>query len=150
MTRGSLVLAMTSLCDDEDALDRLAQALLEIDRQAAGKRKEQGTAAEGGRAEDQGKEAVSGDFHAALLRLKPTAVCTLAEAAGQESEMVPLNRAAGRICAEYLYFYPPGIPVLAPGEVITRCHLDLLTCAGEEGAGLYRGSGHTEIRCLRE
>ena len=126
MTQGSLVLAMTSLCDDEDALDRLAHALLEIDRQAVGKRKEQGTAADGGRAEDQGKEAVAGDFHAALLRLKPTAVCTLAEAAGQESEMVPLDRAAGRICAE------------------------LLTCAGEEGAGLYRGSGHTEIRCLRE
>ena len=41
MTQGSLVLAMTSLCDDEDALDRLAQALLEIDRQATGKRKEQ-------------------------------------------------------------------------------------------------------------
>lgn len=150
MTQGSLVLAMTSLCDDEDALDRLAKALLEIDRQAVGKRKEQGTVADGGRAEDLEKEAVAGDFHAALLRLKPTAVCTLAEAAGQESEMVPLDRAAGRICAEYLYFYPPGIPVVAPGEVITRSHLDLLTCAGEEGAGLYRGSGHTEIRCLRE
>jgi arginine/lysine/ornithine decarboxylase len=106
--------------------------------------------ADSGRAEDLEKEAVAGDFHAALLRLKPTAVCTLAEAAGQESEMVPLDRAAGRICAEYLYFYPPGIPVVAPGEVITRSHLDLLTCAGEEGAGLYRGSGHTEIRCLRE
>lgn len=134
MTRGSLVLAMTSLCDDEDALDRLAQALLEIDRKAA----------------EQRKGAMTNDLRADLQRLRPAPACTLAAAAGQEAEMVPLRQASGRICAEYLYFYPPGIPVLAPGEIITRSHLDLLACAGKEGAALYRSSGHTGIRCLRE
>ena len=136
MTQGSLVLAMTSLCDDEDALDRLAQALLEIDRRAV---------------EDGNEKAAAADnFQADLLRLRPAPACTMADAAGQEAEMVPLSQASGRICAEYLYFYPPGIPILAPGEIITRSHLDLLACAGKEGAALYRSSGHTGIRCLRE
>ncbi|MBQ2641348.1 MAG: hypothetical protein IJG15_05055, partial [Lachnospiraceae bacterium] len=134
MTQGSLVLAMTSLCDDEDALDRLAQALLEIDRKAA----------------EQRKGAMTNDLRADLQRLRPAPACTMADAAGQEAEMVPLSQASGRICAEYLYFYPPGIPILAPGEIITRSHLDLLACAGKEGAALYRSSGHTGIRCLRE
>ena len=34
-------------------------------------------------------------------------------------ETVPLTQAAGRICAESVAFYPPGIPVVAAGEVVT-------------------------------
>ena len=33
---------------------------------------------------------------------------------------VPLLEAEGCVCAEQVSFYPPGIPVLLPGEVITR------------------------------
>ena len=36
-----------------------------------------------------------------------------------EKESVPLDEAEGRICAEQVSFYPPGIPVLWPGEVVT-------------------------------
>ena len=39
-------------------------------------------------------------------------------------ESVPLNEAEGRICAEQVSFYPPGIPVLWPGELVTRGVLD--------------------------
>lgn len=136
MTRGSLVLAMTSLCDDEDALDRLAQAMLEIDRKAV---------------EDGNEKAAAADnFQAGLLRLRPAPACTLAAAAGQEAEMVPLRQASGRICAEYLYFYPPGIPILAPGEIITRGHVEMLIRAGKDGAALYRGAADRTIKCLLE
>jgi arginine decarboxylase len=34
-------------------------------------------------------------------------------------ETVPLTQAAGRICAESVAFYPPGIPVVAPGEIVS-------------------------------
>jgi arginine decarboxylase len=34
-------------------------------------------------------------------------------------ETVPFSKSAGRICAESIAFYPPGIPVVVPGEVIT-------------------------------
>ena len=36
-----------------------------------------------------------------------------------ESEIVPLEKSVGRICAEEVTFYPPGIPILNMGERIT-------------------------------
>lgn len=35
------------------------------------------------------------------------------------AEVVALNEAVGRICAEEITFYPPGIPLLMPGEEIS-------------------------------
>jgi arginine decarboxylase len=43
------------------------------------------------------------------------------------AELVPVGKAAGRIAAEMVTPYPPGVPVLAPGEVITQEALDYLT-----------------------
>ena len=37
-----------------------------------------------------------------------------------EKEAVPLKESCGRICGEFAYIYPPGIPLLAPGEQITE------------------------------
>jgi arginine/lysine/ornithine decarboxylase len=48
---------------------------------------------------------------------------------------VPLARAAGEVAAELVTPYPPGIPVLAPGEVITDDKLDYL--AGGRANGMY-------------
>lgn len=39
---------------------------------------------------------------------------------------VSLNEAFGCISAEYVYFYPPGIPFLVPGEIITKEHIDII------------------------
>ena len=41
-------------------------------------------------------------------------------------ETVPVASAPGRVCAELIAPYPPGVPVLAPGEVITAASLDVL------------------------
>ncbi len=43
-----------------------------------------------------------------------------------DTEVVPLKRAAGRIIAEFIMIYPPGIPVLLPGEVITQENIDYI------------------------
>ena len=132
MARGKLVLAMTSLCDDEDSLDRLAEALAAIEKAA----------------EDKDTALPSG-VSSALAGLKPVTVCTLAQAREQDSESSPLWDAAGKICAQYLYFYPPGIPFLAPGELITRQHIDLLKEAERTGETAFRCADGT-ILCLRE
>src|SRR6202000_526712 len=50
------------------------------------------------------------------------------------NETVPASSAVGRISAELVAPYPPGVPVLAPGELITAEAL----AAPREGAG-YRG-----------
>ena len=49
------------------------------------------------------------------------------------TETVALDRAVGRVCAELIAPYPPGIPVLAPGERITEETLDALGQAREAG-----------------
>lgn len=43
-----------------------------------------------------------------------------------ETETLPLQAAAGRISAQIVAPYPPGIPVLAPGEEITQKHIAYL------------------------
>ena len=86
-----------------------------------------------------------------LSGLKPVVFCTIEQAAARESEYVPSDLTTGRICAEYLYFYPPGIPVLAPGEIITKKLTELLKEADREGAAFYRHAPDIRmIRCLRE
>jgi arginine decarboxylase len=37
-----------------------------------------------------------------------------------DTEIIPFQDAADRIIAEFIYVYPPGIPILLPGEVITQ------------------------------
>ena len=49
-------------------------------------------------------------------------------------EQVAWDRAAGRVSAELVAAYPPGIPMLAPGERITQAVLDALRAAREGGA----------------
>jgi arginine decarboxylase len=46
---------------------------------------------------------------------------------------LPTEQAVGRISAELIAPYPPGIPVLAPGERITRDTVDLLRAAAADG-----------------
>ena len=48
-------------------------------------------------------------------------------------EDVPADRAAGRIAAEMISPYPPGVPVVAPGEVITAPVLDYLRSGVDHG-----------------
>lgn len=43
-----------------------------------------------------------------------------------ETEIVPLSESAGRIIAEFIYVYPPGIPILLPGEVISQDNIDYI------------------------
>jgi len=43
-----------------------------------------------------------------------------------DTEMIPLSQAAGRIIAEFIMVYPPGIPILLPGEVITQENINYI------------------------
>ncbi|MFJ8545266.1 aminotransferase class I/II-fold pyridoxal phosphate-dependent enzyme [Streptomyces sp. NPDC093586] len=65
-----------------------------------------------------------------------------------EAEHVPAERAAGRVCAETVSPYPPGVPVIAPGEVITDEVLDYL-CSGVEHGVLIPDAADPSVRTLR-
>ncbi|WP_213512604.1 aminotransferase class I/II-fold pyridoxal phosphate-dependent enzyme [Paenibacillus montaniterrae] len=43
-----------------------------------------------------------------------------------ETEVIPFKESAGRIMAEFIYVYPPGIPILLPGEVISQKNIDYI------------------------
>ncbi|ALS27414.1 aminotransferase class I/II-fold pyridoxal phosphate-dependent enzyme [Paenibacillus cisolokensis] len=50
-----------------------------------------------------------------------------------ETEIVPFRESAGRIIAEFIYVYPPGIPILLPGEVISQQNIDYIVDHVEVG-----------------
>lgn len=53
-----------------------------------------------------------------------------------KKESLPISQTAGRVCSEFVMCYPPGIPILAPGERITREILDYIAYAKEKGCSM--------------
>ena len=56
----------------------------------------------------------------------PETVLTPREAYHAATETVPFAAAAGRVAAEQIMFYPPGIPLIVPGDRITQGQLDYI------------------------
>ena len=56
----------------------------------------------------------------------PEIRCSIRNAMFGPSEFLPLQDAAGRISAQMIAPYPPGVPILAPGEEITQKHIAYL------------------------
>jgi arginine decarboxylase len=44
-----------------------------------------------------------------------------------DTEIIPFKESADRIIAEFIYVYPPGIPILLPGEVISQDLIDYIS-----------------------
>jgi arginine/lysine/ornithine decarboxylase len=49
---------------------------------------------------------------------------------------LPLEETAGRVCSEFVMCYPPGIPILAPGELITQEIIEYIEYAKEKGCSM--------------
>lgn len=58
------------------------------------------------------------------------------EAFYAEKECLPIENTAGRVCSEFVMCYPPGIPILAPGERITPDILAYIQYAKEKGCSM--------------
>lgn len=65
--------------------------------------------------------------------INPEVVLTPQEAFYADKKQMPMNESSGEICAEFVMCYPPGIPILAPGEKITGEILDYISYAKEKG-----------------
>lgn len=98
------VLALTSVMDSQEGFDRLVRALLEIDKSL--RRKEL----------QIHKYVFKDSKHTAKNQQK----CAIWQAVEGIWETVPLKESKGRVSAEYAYLYPPGIPLLVPGEIISE------------------------------
>ena len=110
MSSGNYVLAMTSFMDTEEGLERLADALLEIDATLT--------------VTDQREM-----FSPEKIYRQPKKAMEIDEVQDGESTSFAFSEAEGRICADYIYLYPPGIPVIVPGEVLDQQTLTVIeTC----------------------
>ena len=65
--------------------------------------------------------------------IDPVVVCGPQDAFYAEKESLPIQETKGRICAEFVMCYPPGIPILAPGEEITDEILTYIRYAKKKG-----------------
>ena len=68
--------------------------------------------------------------------IEPKVICSPQEAFYSNKKQLPLNEAQGQVCAEFVMCYPPGIPILAPGELITKEALEYIKYAKEKGCSL--------------
>lgn len=111
MAAGNYVLAMTSVGDTEEGFGRLEQALFELDQSL--------------------EEKVSEEIKIKLP--KTELVYTIAQIRKMKKMqkednvfVLPWEESNGYISMEYAYLYPPGIPLIAPGELVTKEITDAL------------------------
>ena len=100
MASSDYVTALTSPADTEEGFERLYRAVREIDRAA-------GNA-------DFKRESGCG-----FIEDRPVKIMNPAEALEGKTVTVSLSESVGKISAEFMYIYPPGIPLLVPGEQIS-------------------------------
>ena len=122
------VLAIISGNDTEEGVRRLADAVNEIDASVSIQNVQENTGAikiprsksggsdrpgadrsEGSTDEQTGRETENAD-----------AVMPLYRAWDADTELIPIEKAAGRIAGEFINLYPPGTPLIVPGERFER------------------------------
>ena len=105
------VLAIISVGDRELEIERLLGALSEIARRFS-------------------REPMNMLDHEYI---NPQVAMTPQQAFHADKKSVPINEALGKISAELVMAYPPGIPILAPGERLTSEIIDYIRYAKEKG-----------------
>ena len=134
MCSGYNVLAMTGCGDSEEHFRALSDALRDIDEKL--------------REDPETRSAEREPIRIPAVRT----ACRIFDAVNSCREDMPLVSSQGRICGEYLYAYPPGIPILAPGEYVSEDHLKLIRQMEADGNPVhhsYSDDGRV-IVCLAE
>ena len=108
------ILAYISIGDRRREIERLVSALAEIRRKY--------------------RKDSAGMFTQEYI--DPKVVMSPQSAFYAEKESLPIQSAEGRVCSEFVMCYPPGIPILAPGEQITPQILSYIEYARKKGCSM--------------
>lgn len=114
MVSADYVLGMTSLMDTDEGMRRLVTALHEIDE-----KNRRMAAFRGTDEENRRLDAPEAGFTARMYRENPRRM-QIYQALDLPYREVPFDEAVGKMAADYVYLYPPGIPLIVPGEIITE------------------------------
>ena len=68
--------------------------------------------------------------------ITPEVVASPQEAFYANKKSLPIEQSVGCVCSEFVMCYPPGIPILAPGERITKEILDYIEYAKIKGCSM--------------
>lgn len=118
MAASDYVIAMTSLADTDTGFARLAQALCRIDAQLEMRKSD------------------------CILTLpQPHTVYSPWRVADLPSIRVPIAHADGYVSAEYVWAYPPGIPLIVPGEYVDDAMIKALSDMRKKGTELHSTRG---------
>ena len=141
MASGHYVLALTSLMDREEGFARLAEALFQIERDYG--------AETAGALRHTAPDAAPAPFtplHSGDIYRIPRLAMTPARAMEAPGRTVLLKDSAGAVSQEYICLYPPGIPLLAPGEVLDEDLLTVILKLKDSGLSLEGLSDPTNTR----
>ena len=120
----SYVLGMTSICDTDEGFDRLIKALLELDEGMPSNMIPMLNESE----EDE-------------VQFDPLVIALSSyETYQKEGKAILMEQSEGYISKEYVFLYPPGIPLIVPGEVISSDFIKKFKSYQKEGltvSGLY-------------
>lgn len=116
------ILAYISIGDRIQDIERLVGALADIKRLYS----------------RDGKDLIAGEY------IQPELVLSPQEAFYSERKSLTLDESVGQVCGEFVMCYPPGIPILAPGERITREIVEYIQFAKERGCSL-QGTEDPEV-----
>ena len=133
MASREYVLAMTSVCDTEEGFRRLKEALFQIDESL------------------ERKEIDNTSME--LPRLQRVYTSAEAENLSEEKSNVEIllpKECQERISLEYAYVYPPGIPLIVPGERISEKAVELLQLYEKSGFDIEGLKQSGRIRVLKE
>ncbi len=108
------ILAYISIGDRLQDIERLVGALADIKRLYS----------------QDGKNLISGEY------IQPELVLSPQEAFYADRQSISLQDSVGRVCGEFVMCYPPGIPILAPGERVTQELVDYITFSKDCGCSL--------------
>ena len=129
MASVSYVICISSVVDSADSYDILFKAMDEIDRSL--------------RYEPEGSERQELDIISGRRSVMPPGI-----AWDRPVESVPMDDAAGKVSGAFVYAYPPGIPVLAPGEVVDRQAVDGIKSMIDSGLNVSGvDDGYIKVLC---
>lgn len=119
--------AITTVMDTKEGLFRLRDGLMEIDgsltENGGEDRRQENRKGDGKQEGERNGKDRGGEF---WRDWELEQVMTIYEAWEGEKEPIALEDCEGRVGGEFVYLYPPGIPILVPGERITREILNVI------------------------